>query len=308
MHHLTALAASIVVLGLSGLAQEPVELRWRGRPGDVLRYRITMTQTVESAMMPDPARTESAFVFRQEVLEVSPEGVGSLEVEYEALRMETEGPVSMSYDSTRKGEEAGENDARMASMLEPLLGAKFRMKVDESNHILEIAGLAEVLDRLETPAMADALKGMFNEDNLRRMFEVNTFPEQALQPGDEWERAMEIEVPFLGTMELGLQNELQGIERRGEDDCAAIRVTGEARLDGTAETPMPVEVSIDDSSIAGTMIFALERGTLIESSLRMSMDMTMSPAGGTAEGMEMRMSTTSEQHFLRIGEDDAYFE
>src|SRR5688572_1394197 len=187
MQHL--IRSSLVTLLLAamparGAGQDPVELRWRGKAGDALRYRMTQKQTIGMSMMPQPTESETAFVFRQEVKELSSEGVGSLELEYEAVRLEVGGPQSMSYDSTRKGEETKKNDPDLAEMLEPILGARIRMKIDPSNHVVEIAGLAEAMDEafdsLKASDGGEAFKQLVNEENLRRMVEVTTFPEQAL--------------------------------------------------------------------------------------------------------------------------------
>ena len=52
------------------------------------------------------------------------------------------------------------------------------------------------------------LELLFSDDALGRMFEVNVFPEERLSVGDTWERAVEMEFPMLGTIELTYENEL----------------------------------------------------------------------------------------------------
>jgi hypothetical protein len=302
------------------VSQEPVELRWRGKVGDVMRYRMTQKQNVEMSMMPQGTESDSAFVFRQQVKELSSEGIGSLDVAYEALRMDVDGQQSMSYDSTRKGEETAKNDPDLAGVLEPILGAAIHMKIDPENHVTEITGLKEAMDaafdHMKTPAMCEMFKQMFSEDNLRRMVETNTFPEKALATGDTWDRTMEVEAPPLGTMKFTLKNEFLGVEKHGDQDCVKIGVTGEVAVEeGDEESGM--HFSMDDSDISGTMFFTLERGYLVESSLSTSLDLGMSIGKQEEEeeaeeededGMELQITLTTEQHVLRIGEDDPYFE
>jgi len=292
--------------------QEEVELRWRGKVGDVLRYRMTQHQTTEFPMMPEGMESESAFVIRQEVKEVSPDGIGTLDVGYEALRVDIGGPMPKSYDSTREGEEAGENDAELAAMFEPILDARLHMKIDPSGHILEIDGLAEVMeevfDQLENPAVGETFTQMFGEDSLRRMMEVNIFPSEPVSAGDTWQRTAELEAPMLGTMKFVFESEFQGVEKHAGSECAKIGVSGEMEIERAEDMSNPMEVSLDDSDIAGTMFFALDNGYLIESSMEMGMEFSFSAGEGKEDGMEMQMSSTTKQRMLRIGEDDPFFE
>lgn len=310
-HGQVALVA-LLVAGVSAprAVQDHVELRWRGKVGDVLRYRMTQEQTVEMSMMPEAIKTETAFVLRQEIKMLSPEGIGSVDVEYEAIRMDVGGPRATSYDSTRTGEASKENDPHLSAMFAPLLAAKVHLEIAPSGHVLDIEGLDEAMqeafDEMENEAMAASFKQMFDEESLRRMVEVNIFPEEPLAVGDTWERSMEIEAPSLGTMKIDFENELLGIEEHGEQDCAKIGVTGELELDREGiETPIPMDVSVDDSDIAGTTYFALERGYLIESSMEIGMDLSMS---SESPQFEVQVNMTSEQRLLRIGEDDPFFE
>lgn len=239
-----------------GIHQDGIALRWRGKVGDVLRMRMTMTQTMKGSMMPQAVESESAFVFRQEVEEVSPDGVGSLELEYEAVRMQVGGPAAMDYDSTRAGEEARKNDPKLAALFHPLLDATVHMKIEPSGRVTEIRGLEEALNEafegLETPGMGEAFKQLFSENSLRRMVEVNVFPEKELAAGGTWQREIELEAPMLGTMVMAFENELVGTEERHGTDCARIAVTGEIKLELTdVDSPGPMEVSLADSEHFG---------------------------------------------------------
>ncbi len=293
--------------------QEGVELRWRGQAGDVLRLRMTMTQTIENSLVSQAFESESAFVFRQEVKEVSPEGTGSLDLEYEAIRMEAGAPgTTMDYDSTRKGEEAKKNDSTLAAMFKPILEATVHMKIEPSGRVSEIRGLKETMDEafggMEelAPGMGDMFKQMFSEDALRQMVEVNVFPEKKLAPGERWERNLEIDVPMLGTMTIAFENEFEGIEKKDGTDCARIALSGEIELEaGTVDTPVPMEVSLTDSDISGTMYFALDNGFLMGSTVQTAMDLDMSLQEGERE---LQMSFESEQRTVRLDEDDPLFD
>jgi hypothetical protein len=307
-----SVALVVLLLGIppaSARPQDGIELRWRGAVGDVVRYRTTQQQTTEVAMMPEPVESVSAFVFRQDVKEISPEGVGSLDLRYEAMRLEIGGPLPMSYDSTRTGEAASENTAYLAAFVEPLLGATVHLKVDPRFQVLEITGLQEILEeafeQMPEPAMGAAFKEMFSDESLRRMIEVNTFPEDRIAVGESWERDLEMEVPMLGTMTMSFENTLGGLEERLDESCARIDVAGELALEAESSAALPLEASLDDGDVSGTMHFALDTGYLVESSMETSMDLRFTSGAG---GMDMQMSMTMKQSCVRIGADDPLFE
>jgi hypothetical protein len=285
--------------------QEGVELRWRGRPGDVLRLRLTMTQTMTNSMMPEPFETETSMVMRQEVMEVSEEGVGSLDVAYEAIRMKAGAPAALDYDSSRKGDAAKANDPTLAAMFEPLLAADVRMKITPSGEILEIAGLEHAFDGMEAaaPGMGEMFEKTFGGESLKRMVEVTVFPEKTLVAGDTWQRDVELEVPMLGTMAVHFDNVLEGKEKRGTAECARIGVRGTMELE-MADPASPAKVTLDESTFSGTLFIELERGFLQESQIESTMSFTMSIPGGEGMTMEMEM----QQRMVRIGTEDPLFE
>jgi hypothetical protein len=298
-----ALALPFVATVLAPV-QEGVELRWRGRPGDVLRVRLTMGQTVTNSMMAEPIESESVMVMRQEVMDVSPEGVGSLDVTFEAVRMRTGGPMAMEYDSTREGGEG--NDPTLAAMFEPMLGADLHMKVEPSGRVVEVGGFEDLFDGLKagSPELAEMVEKMFGGESLKRMLEVSVFPEEKLVAGDSWKREVALEAPMLGTMALVFENVFEGTEERGGAQCARIAVRGTIEL-RASDPASPLKTTLDDSSLAGTIYLALESGFLVESSMDTTMDFTMSMSS-EAEGITMTM--VSKQRMARIGKDDPLFE
>lgn len=296
----TSLLAALVLSPAEAPGQEGVELRWRGKPGEVLRLRMDMLQTMTNSMMPDPFESRTSFVTRQEVKEVSPEGVGSVDVAYEGIRMKAGGPAAMDYDSTRKDGQG--NDPRLATMFEPLLSADLHMKIDPTGHILEVAGFEHAFEGMKEtmPQMAESFEQMFGGDSLKRMLEVNVFPEKKLVVGDTWKRELEVEAPMLGTMSMRFENVFKGKETRAGTECARIEISGTIEL---GEVTGPFHMSLDDSSFDGTMFIDLSSGFLQESSVDTKMSFALE-AGGT----EMTMDMDMEQRMVRIGEKDPLFE
>jgi len=308
-------ALALVPLVFAAAPESParrdgVELRWRGHVGDVLRLRMKMTQGIENSMLPQPIESESTFVFRQEVKQLAGDGVGSIELDYEAFRMSITGPVTMEYDSTLKGEDAKRNDEQLAALFRPMLDATIHVKIEPDGHVREIGGLKEVMDEaFETldedgGGMGQMFQQMFSEDAMRGMLEVNVFPEDELAVGDTWSRSMDLDAPMLGKLTTGTESELAGIEERGGTRCAHIKVTGEIELD-TAGVESPFEAELTDSDVEGTMYVEVASGYLVEATMETSVEIELSdPSGST----KVTVATETEQHTVRIGEDDPFFE
>ena len=245
----------------------------------------------------------STTVLVQEVTGVSTEGVGTIEVTYEAIRAEMSAAgQETSYDSTLEGDAKARNDESLAKMFEPMLDVRFRMEIEPSGRIRSFDGFEDVFDVL-TPEMRAMLEPLFSDDALGRMFEVNVFPEERLSVGNTWERAVEMELPMLGTIELTYENELTGFEERGGDDCVKIDLGGSIELDADGSSA-GFKISLDDGDISGGMWVARDSGYIIESTVTtffaLGMDM------GTEMSMDMSQRTTVRM--LRIGEDDPAFD
>src|SRR5262250_1748062 len=119
----------------AGFARDDVALRWHGKAGDVQRHRVTTVQKTQISAMPQAFKTEYTLVLRQEVKAVAPDGVGSLELHYEAFRMQAEGMMPIDYDSTRQGDEAKKNPADIASAFATLSAATIQVEIEPSGHL-----------------------------------------------------------------------------------------------------------------------------------------------------------------------------
>ncbi|MCK6444773.1 MAG: DUF6263 family protein [Planctomycetes bacterium] len=229
---------SVVLLGvlaLSATASAPGEaltLRFKFAKGDSIRYRMTQEQTMESEMLGEVENT-NAFVFRQDVTDVAADGMGTLDVRYEAVRMETGGPAAMSYDSTLTGDAAKRNNPMLSKIFGPMLESKLTMKMESTGHVVSFTGVDEMLAKC-FPASGTAnpmdpssmMKEMFNEESLKRLVEVNVFPTEPIEPGHKWTRSVEQPLPMFGTMKLSFENTFVGVEEHAGTRCAKLAITG----------------------------------------------------------------------------------
>lgn len=321
---LAPLNRSLFLVALSTLAlapaqDAPVLLRWNLKVGEVLRYRMTVEQAMEMSVMPDAKMDQDmAMVLRQEVKQIGADGVATIDVSYEAVRMEVSGMASVSYDSTRTGEDTKKNDATLGEMFGPMLEVTLTMKLEPTGRISELKGVDAMLGKMlssvgkQNPALEQMLKGGFGEEQLRKMFEANVFPEKPLAKGDSWTRDFVQEFPMLGTIKYVTENELAGVEERSGEPCARIAMEAKITLDPSGPSPeMPMKLSMDECKGTGTMYFAVRSGRLIENEFSATMDMDMSmPGAEEASGSprEMQMSLDLTQRMRLLGKDEPAFE
>lgn len=313
------LLAALSALAPASIEDDPILLRWNLKSGEFLRYRVTMVQEMATSLPPEAGveqemavEQEVAMVLRQEVREVAADGTASIDFGYEAVRIRVGGEEPRSYDSTRTGEDAKENDDSLSEMLAPLLEVKLAMKLEPTGRIAEIEGIEAVLKQMlsagESPAMEKMLKEMLREDNLRRMMEVNVFPEEALAEGDSWQRVVAQDLPMLGRLEFAIVNELAGLEQRAGEPCARIAMEAKIALEAgepTADSPM--KLSMAESTGTGTMLFGVAAGRLFENdfSVRMEIDAAfpaLEDAADLPKTMRMSLGMALRTRLLEEGE------
>lgn len=311
---------SVVLLGvlvLSATASAPGEaltLRVKFTKGESLRYRMTQEQTMESEMLGEVENT-NAFVFRQDVTDVTADGTGTLDVRYEAVRMETGGQASMSYDSTLTGDAAKRNSPILAKIFGPMLEAKLSMTMEPTGRVASIRGVDEMLAKCFPSSAkpnpmdpASMMKEMFNEDSLKRLVEVNVFPTEAIEPGHKWSRNLEQPLPMFGTMKLSFENHFVGIEDHAGQRCAKLGITGRMTFEEAKEKALPMKISIESPSLSGTMFFAVDQGRMLDAQIDTTMDMHMEAGGEGAQQFAMDMAITSVQRIQWIANDAPAFE
>lgn len=297
------IAVLVPLLTLSaGRARDGVELRWHGKVGDVQRHRVMITQKFQLPGMPDGIKTDYAMVLRQEVKAVSPEGVGSIELRYEAFKILSAGMMALDFDSTRQGDDAKKNSADTAAQFAAMKDATVHLEIEPSGHLRSIQGVKEAQEKA-FPAAASArmpspLRQTFGEEALRRMVEVNAFPDGKVAVGDTWPSSQAIKNDMVGTLKFSNQNKLAGTEKHGDRDCAKIEIEGSVTLEAGA----PMQITLDDSDVHGTELVALDSGCLVELTTKSVLDMSASMGGN-----EQQMTVTTEQHIVALAKDEAPF-
>ncbi len=304
---------AVVVFTLCSAAplRDSVHLKLNYKAGDVLRLRMTQEQSFETELMP-AMETQTAFALKQVVKEVDEQGVATVSVSYEGIRQESEGPMAMSYDSRRKGDEAQKNAPMLAQLFDPMLAIELSMEVEPSGRIRAIQGVEELVETV-TGALGDSsaqlktlFESLFGEDSLRRLWEVAVFPADPIEPGYAWKRSLEVELPMMGEMKVVFDQTFQGIETARERRCARIGLEGTVSLE--IDESLPVQVTLESPEVTGWLLIALDDGAPMETRQDIEMEMRIGPkdASEAMPAMEMKMSIS--QHMQRLAADAPMFE
>jgi len=313
MRMMLRLASILAVVGLCSSAPlgDSVLLRLNYRVGDVLRYRMVQEQVMESELF-GAIESETAFVWKNVVEKIDEQGLATLAVSYEGVRQQSEGPMPMSYDSRRKGDDAKLNAPLLAQMFDPLLQLNVSMEIEPNGHIRALHGVDKLLEAVtasmgdSAPAMKPMFESIFGEESLRRMWEVAVLPEEPVEPGFAWKREFEMELPMFGSMKVGFDQTFQGVEISDEKRCAKIDLKG--AISFVVDEAMPFAVSVDSPKVEGWMLLALDDGAFQEMRQEMEMDLTFGPKDEAASMPPMEMSMTLSQHLQRIAADAPLFE
>lgn len=306
-------SALAVLAPLAG--QDGTQLRWQFNVGDVLRYRVTMDQSIEMSGMADHTTNNQVIaVLREDVKEVAADGTASIEFRYEAMRFAMNMGSPVTFDSTLTGEDAKKNDPDLAKAIGPMLEAKLHMKFASNGRVSEISGVKEMLELavkgLARDGTGQMLEGMFSEDSTQQRLEANVFPDKALVAGDTWQRTREQKAPALGTMKTVIDNEFVGLEQHGGIACAKIVLTEKLSIESDDSSDESVQVSLVGSKGEGTLWFDPQRGRMVESTLLTDLHMALGapPEDESEDDTRMTITTGISVRMLLLAKDAPAFE
>jgi hypothetical protein len=307
-----ALAAALVVLSIAAGAARPARaepedarlLAYKWTRGDVQRYRLTQDQRQRTEGLPGalPQSSHQEIELRQEIADVSPEGVAEVRSTYETVRLKVEqaGRVMVDYDSTRPAD-ITKTALPMVKTVAGLVGQTVSYKVARDGSVSDVKGFDEIMDKAladlaENPRaqpMVKAMKKSFGNESMGRQLETSlrVVPAKEVAPGAKWETTARQPVPMLGVLVARNSYELEGFAPEG----ARIGFTGAFTVTASAEpeaSPFPgvrFALTMTDSKSKGAIIFDHERGRVLSSAVEVAMEMDIEiggPQAGAPKGGE----------------------
>jgi len=277
-------AASLAALA-SGQARGEEALRWKLKPGDVLRF--TMAQDTTNSFKRGPG-FESSVLMSQvvdlhwKVKSLSDDGEAEVAQAVDRIRFRIDGagePSAYDFDSDADAKRPPPPDGPIALQLSPLLKAlvhaEFTFKTTSRGEIrdVKVPENLMVLVRQANPAGGGTV---FSDEGIKNLVTLVGLPvpETSLRRGESWTRRSKLPLPSLGAMTIDRTFTVEG-----EDDA-----TGRVRLalaSTMAIEPDPafgVKVKIDRQQGKGVFMFDAGLGRLASSHVEEELVMTLSNA------------------------------
>lgn len=316
MHHLETnryatrvAAAALVLVALPTLstvaAPQAVTLRWGFDEGRHLVYRMTMSQETEMPSDTGVMVAENAMTMSWDVLAVNDAGEATVRVVTERVQMNVQSPMGNIVADSAEPSQATDPIARTAMAL---AGMGYTMVFDASGQVREVLDLEEMRERLReavgqpgNPVTDQLLDQMASEDGIRNMLGrgMGWLPPEPLQIGDSWDASFDLEIPMFGTMANTSIMTLESIESRDGDRIAVIDMSGDMIFtpEESSGGQMAGALRMGDASMSGDMEWNVDRGMLVRSSARTTMEMEI-----TAGSQQMRLVMVMDQR-MELVED-----
>ncbi len=281
IHRLSPVALLVglaITVAASPPAQGETLLRWKFEEGQKTRMVITQEMQMKMVVQEKPVliTNTSTMEFDWEVTSIDEQGVATMSLTTDRIRMKMQGPqgVMMEYDSQSEKKPEG-MAAIMASVFKAMIDKPYTTKMDSRGKILEMKlpqGLAESMSKLPGGAQ---LGSMFTEESMKGMAEIATFPKKAVKPGDTWTRTATMKNPMTGDMTTDTTFRYVGSEVRDGRELEKITMDITMRVGEGGS----VKMKITDQSNKGTLYFDNAAGQFVSSDSLSKMKMKMSVLG-----------------------------
>jgi Family of unknown function (DUF6263) len=305
--------AGLVAIVMSGFASsasvQDVTLRYRWTKGDNVRYRHTQQSTATMSGMPGGmgdmvVDSTMSQVFKVVAEDTAPDGMVTLRLAYEAVRMEMTSPmVNLAYDSATPDKAS---DPTLKEMFSSLIGESFIIVMTPVGEVRRIDGMGRIMEKVfskvpqdpAAAAMMNGLKNSFSDDAIKSVVSqgFTRFPERAVKPGDAWNSDFAVKNPLIGAITTSVVATLKAIEGSGPDQVARIGTKSTMKPDpkSPGTNPMGLTVLLNDGSAEGDLSFDVAKGRLQKANLQSTVTMSMSGSGPDGSAMNIKTLVKSQ--------------
>lgn len=262
----------LLVLGQVLQAQEPVLLAYKFKAGDRVLFRSSIDQKQVQTFLDqkhEMAVTIETFGSRT-VDSVNDQGLATIKHRAERIKVKTKilGLEDYEFDSkSTVRDKASEAGGALTPVFDRLTGADIDLFLTPRGEVQEVKAYGELLaDAVKDSILAIQLtKGGSNESARVNIQEaLLMLSDKPVKPGDEWEGALETELPRIGKMKGKMKCKYLGPDKVGELATAKISVTPEAVLDVNVEIGgIKVTGALSTTTSDGTAQFDPAAGRLV---------------------------------------------
>lgn len=284
------------------LKEKSVLLQYNYKQGDALTYKVTAiskgTMTISNlptagtnSIPPIKMETNTRCIFTQKVIGIEEGGVFNLEISYDSFSQDIKiGEKEMSPSIFGKEEAPS------------IQGKKFNIKLTKDGSILEVTGIEEIFNQMAEVPSEDISKLKEDVEEMVRG-DYCRFPIEEMKVGDAWIREQNYKIPFLGMLHGKSTYTIEEFTQIKEVECVKIGIDVVMNIDENVikdlkqSLNMPAFEGVKVNGNAqgrGKMIFAYQEGKIIDTELKMDMNMEISnEAEPTLPKMNMNFTTQS---------------
>jgi hypothetical protein len=276
----------------SALAGKTLRLKYK--TGDVFQVEVVQEQKQKISM---GAQTQDIPVnltmgMTWNVDNVNADGIIDMTQSIDRVQMKMTIPMQgeVTFDSAADGEPEG-LAGMLAQGIKPMIGAKFKQKMNDRGEVLEFTVPDDVKEKLGASPMVGQL---LSEDTLKETFSKTApvLPEQEVEKGFSWDSTYSApENPMLGVMSVTSKYTYVGEEKRDNKTFDKFTVTTTIGLKAAEGAPGGGAVSLGDQSSSGEVYFDAEAGYFVESTIGQKMEIKMEAQNVT---VEISTKTTSK--------------
>ncbi len=281
------MSCSLLVLGSSS-AQAAKTLRLKYKAGNVFKIEVKQEQKQKISAMGQvqdiPIDLTMSMTWNIDAVNSDNTIDMTQSIDRVQMKMTIPGQGPVTYDSQAEGEPAG-MAGMLAAGIKPMIGVKFKQKLNDRGEVLDFSIPAEVKEKLQGSPM---LGQFFSEDTLKETFSKTApvLPEQAIEKGYSWDTAFAGPQTPMGKLSVTSKYTYDGEEQRGNKTLDKFNVTTTMAL--AAGDGAPAGFKLSGQSSSGTVYFDAEAGYFVDSTIGQKMVIAME-----AQNVNIEISTNT---------------
>jgi hypothetical protein len=294
---LAVLATSV---GAAPPAQGADPLRWKFKPGEMLRYTMVQetVQGVKAGGQEVKTNLNQTVNMHWEVKSVSSDGVAQMSQTIDHVRMKVDGAGnSFEFDSATSKVPEGQIAGLLVPLLKALVGAEFTLKMNARGELSDVKVPQKLIDSLRQASPAATAGGMFSEDGLKNLISQSSLalPEGTLEKGKTWTNQSRLPIPMVGTMVMDKRYTFEGPDPKAAG-LLQISLETKMNLEQAADSNVAVKITSHDGK--GEFSFDPMAGHMVSSHVDDKMKMSVSVQG---QNIEQSTDTTTRMTLAKDG-------
>jgi hypothetical protein len=267
-----AIAIAVVgLLAVAGRTRAETLLRWKFKPGDVLRYAATQ-ETTQTFVTGEKARrltftTTIAAEYIWKVIAVDEAGAATIDHSIDRVQMRLQGPqgAPMEYDSA--SDKTLEGAAKMvAPVFSAVVKKPFVLKITARGDVVETRFPRGLMEALVKGPPVDQVVDLLGVEGLKKFAVMVVLPVNPVAIGQSWTHVVDVKLPMPGTLGVKYTCHYVGARHREGLELQEIGVAMRLR---PGKGPSDDLIKIKQFEVDGTIYFDNARGRLAEAAMNL---------------------------------------